>query len=384
MPQTIKYPTIRSEGEPYTPPRYPTIRSEGNTPPAPPSGIPNIDVTGSYGGVLPTQVPADSAPLPTFGQGPPNVDVTGQYKGALPTREMPNNVAWNPTFTPQTYQYPQISEDQGTPYTPPTQTGNVAATQPPPSNATTAQPGASQPSQPGASQPAPATPATPAAPVTVKHKVQHADGSTSEISHKSAAAQPQPQQGQGRGQQGQQPEVRRAYPVGVTPRALPVQGQGWAQGQPQQGGQNVNLQVPAHPGLLQRIGQTIGHFFSGTLGQWAPQQGQQPQAQPAQPVAGSNALSGVHRALQSGRQHVMRHGPSAPASQAAPAAPFPYQPTSELNTWETGTEMPGAPSRIGIPSEQTTNAFPYVANPDLLRAGGTLPPKSQFTLSSGY
>jgi hypothetical protein len=313
--------------------------------------------------------------------------------GVTQPQPTPNNVAGINTYEGP-YAQPQqqtVAQNRQSPVSSPTSPSLGQTNQP-----TTQQPTAQQPAagpadwrgyQTGATdesgQPVPATPAQP---VAIDHTVKHMDGSTTKISHKSAAAQPQQagQQGQGQPQPqqpGGQPEVRRAYPVGVTPRAQPVQ-QGWAQNQPQQPGQNVNLQVPAHPGLLQRIGQTIGHFFSGTLGQWAPQQGQQ-QAQPAQPGAGSSALTGVHRALQSGRQHVARHGPAPPASQAAPAAPFPYQTTPELNTWETGTEMPGIPSRVGVPSDQT-NVFPYVDNPDLLRAGGTLPPRNQFTLSSGY
>jgi hypothetical protein len=112
------------------------------------------------------------------------------------------------------------------------------------------------------------------------------------------------------------PAVRPAQPAsqatgpwtyGAPPGAVP-QGQG----------QNVNFQVPAHPGLLERIGQTISHFFGGTLGQH--QQPQQP-ASPYRPGYGppeGNALSGVSRALASGRQHVTTRGGSAPASAAAP------------------------------------------------------------------
>jgi hypothetical protein len=126
------------------------------------------------------------------------------------------------------------------------------------------------------------------------------------------------------------PAVRPAQPASQatgpwTYGAPPGQGQG----------QNVNLQVPSHPGLLERIGQTISHFFGGTLGQHQqPQQPQQPTS-PYRPGYGppeSNALSGVSRALASGRQQVAARGGTPPASFPTPnlasSQPLPLEDTN--------------------------------------------------------
>jgi hypothetical protein len=103
---------------------------------------------------------------------------------------------------------------------------------------------------------------------------------------------------------------------GTAPQGAGYAGSSGPSGQPG----TTSVAVPDHPGLLQRIGQTISHFFGGTLGQH-----QQPQTQNLgylpQDQTGGTALGGVGRALHSGRQHVATHGGSAPASAPAPAPP---------------------------------------------------------------
>jgi hypothetical protein len=148
------------------------------------------------------------------------------------------------------------------------------------------------------------------------------------------------------------PAVRPAQPVSQAigpwtygaPPGVAAQGQG----------QNVNLQVPAHPGLLERIGQTISHFFGGTLGQH--QQPVQPTS-PYRPGYGppeNNALSGVSRALASGRQQVATRGGTTPTSAPAPAPPGFSTPASFMgeegeSTLGAGTPPPGATQIITDP-----------------------------------
>jgi hypothetical protein len=239
------------------------------------------------------------------------------------------------------------------------------------------------------------------APVEQETKVTHADGSSTHVKHTTAQAAAQKQAGrqqqagggqpaQGGGQPAQSggqrggmaglgtgaynaPAGSTAPTVGSTMGQVPQQGGGLGGPSGPQGamGPTATVQVPAHPGLLQRIGQTIGHFFSGTLGQWAPQQGQTINLGTLPNQTQGNALSGVHNALAQGQHHIVSNrGGTAPAS--APPPPFPYQTNPEIGTW-------GAAG--GLPPYGTTT-FPY--DPGLLRAGGTMPPPSQFNLASGY
>jgi hypothetical protein len=165
-------------------------------------------------------------------------------------------------------------------------------------------------------------------------------------------------------------------PAGPAP-AVPAPGQTMSLGQlPAQGAQNVNLQVPAHPGLLQRIGQTIGHFFGGTLGQNQPPPVSDFAARFGGPgvvsdQTGSSALSGISHALASGRQHVATHGRTAPVSAPAPTPPAPTNASLAYNADWTPTPLGSPDITNPVPGGQSLAYGPYgitpLGSPDITR-----------------
>ena len=378
--QPFRYPEIRSEGQPYFTPTSPVYNPSVQSPqwvraaaPVKPT-VPNIDVAAIEAGGEPSGVEGSKGLPPVTrmiaqraGQGPPQdvagtqtypASVPGGYPGSVMQPRWPS-----PTQPPgQGAENKDVAAIEGGGYpgtSTPGTTGTVSgypAAQDEARAPGTYTPGTAAPAggypgtvmqprwsanQTAASQPLGANQGfegeySSGVPIAVEHKVVNQDGSSTHVKHTTAQGAAQKQtgggktvgqvadQGAGQGQPGQQtinlgklpqeqPEVRRAYPVGVVPRAQPAQG--WAM-QPGQNNQ-VNVQVPSHPGLLQRIGQTISHFFGGTLGQWAPQQ----QGQPTPDRTGGTALSGISHALAQGRQHIGHGGGTHPASKATPAPP---------------------------------------------------------------
>lgn len=343
------------------------------------SGVPNIDVTASTAGALPTGVEGSKGMPPITrmiaqgaGQGPPQ-DVTatqerspavaGGYPGAVmqprwpATVAAPAAVAQRPTV--QTVAPGQTPTIGGQPVARPTYgplagevtggTTGTTATQPaqygPLAGAVT---GGGTPTHPATSQPLGTNQGFEASeypnnPIAVEHKVQNADGSSTHIKHTTAqgAAQKQQQQAAGTGQQpagGGQQGVRGQQGGGQGMNLQGYSGGGgqtvgqWmqnaqqGQGQPGLAGPSgpqgqagtTSVQVPAHPGLLQRIGQTIQHFFTGTLGQGGQPQGQTVNLGRLPDQTQGSALSGIRNALAQGHTHIARHGATVPGSKPAP------------------------------------------------------------------
>jgi len=434
-PQPSRYPEIRSEGQPYFP-RTSAVYQPYPTPQGPyreqPSmgGTPNYAATPEERAVLPP-VPPGSVPLPTTGRGPENVEVTGQ-PGPLPTTPTPaygplagevtgstqapgSTAAQTAAPTGKTWSQTPITAAPGQQIIggQPVQTpgygplaGEVTGGEQPGAATGTYGPLAGEVTGGAGGAPSPATPAT-AAPIEHKVDVTHADGAKSSYKHTTAQAAAQKQQQQAAGQTGQtaggggqgggggqrgggQPAQGGGQTVGQWMQNV-NQGQGQPgyggpsgpQGQAGQPGQTT-VTVPAHPGLLQRIGQTIGHFFSGTLGQWSPQQ-QQPGTinlgQLPNQTEGS-ALSGIRSALAQGHSHIARHGGSAPASAPAPgggAVGVPSQGTPGRSwAYEAGPEGRWQPTPLGSvvtnPMEYPSGTLAYtqygvspLGSPDIVR-----------------
>jgi hypothetical protein len=370
--QPFRYPEIRSEGTPYTPAPVQGVAWSPNAPapvqPAAQTPTTGIDPYQFARGNTPQGGGPSMSPGATAPNVPPSVPSQPVIRPSGATTGLGG-------FGSQTIQGGATGPADWRGY----QTGGTDASGQP----------IEAPSQPVAAAPPAATGpadwrgyqagATDAGgqPVSVDHKVTHADGSSTVIKHTSAQAKTPGQGAGGRtgggGAPTGDPDPDAPYLRAAAAATQQGGGLGGPSGPQGAAGPTATVQVPAHPGLLQRIGQTIGHFFSGTLGQWAPQQGQTINLGTLPNQTQGNALSGVHHALAQGRQHIATNrGGTAPAS--APPPPFPYQTNPEIGTWEAAG---------GLPTEGTP-AFPYAAAPGVLRAGGTMPPPSQFNLASGY
>jgi hypothetical protein len=239
--------------------------------------------------------------------------------GGQPTpEELASRTPHAAIFQPQIYGgppdpvYPEI-RSEGEPYDPLNPTGQVTG----PPTGTWSSGSQAQPQPPATMQPTGQVTGTPTGPFPSKvtHTV-HGPGGKTTITHANT-----PLTVGNAGSKGQGGGQGTVIPLGKLPASGP------AGPAPATGGNTTNVAVPNHPGLLQRIGQTISHFFGGTLGQHANDQQGAPaaptglQAAPQDQTSGS-ALSGVNRALHGGRQRIATHGGTAPASAAAPSLAF--------------------------------------------------------------
>ena len=270
--------------------------------PAPTPYVPGyVSPSNPPGYISPTNQAAAAA-QPTQPQSPPGyISPTNQAAMGTPPASRGTSGSWDYTSPPP----PPAS--RGT-------TGSWDAAQP------------TQPTQPTQSPPGYISPTNQAAmnaanpPTKVTTKI---DRPTHSETHSIQAKPPKPIDNQGT--LGDESLANQAInsgggraPVGPAPATGSPPAAPAAQGQ--------DFQLPAQPGFLQRLGQTISHFLGGTLGQHptvgqyaagAPQPGAGQTESLGQLPAGS-ALSGISHALASGRQHVATHGGSAPASAPAP------------------------------------------------------------------